>query len=253
MSSNLGDNLKLWYSVSTTEKKYTKPAKKGQYNFTSITPISQFKEATKVFGIQGIGWGVKIGSEEFTEKEIGKTSLLNYDAILYFTYEGDRGEIPIHATEKLCYQTQGANGYLKIDDEVRKKVVTNAKTKGLSELGFNADIFLGMFDDPNYVEYITLEQKLNDADNKEEEVKTEIEKFNEWCRKEVAVYPALKSKRTLNLVSIQHKTKLQGKCTLLKLDEVAYTKQFKSAYDKQLKLIEDNVKDKTKSKKGQEK
>ena len=230
-------NLKLWDSVKTTEVKYTKKAQKGQHHFTSITPMSQFKKATEQFGVQGIGWGIKIGSEIFTEQEIGSTKLLNYDAILYFIYEGQKGEIPVHATEKLCYQTQGANGYMKIDDEVRKKVVTNAKTKGLSELGFNADIFMGQFDDPNYVDYIAYEQSINQAEDKQEEIKTKIEEFNIWCKKECSCYAAIKSKKTLDFLLAGHKQKLQGRCRLLNLDEIAYTKGFTKAYDDQLTII----------------
>ena len=237
MMSNIESNLKLWNSVDETEVKYTKEAKKGQHKFTSITPMSQFKKATEQFGIQGIGWGVKIGSEVFMEQAIGTTNLLNYDAILFFKYDGELGEIPIHATEKLSYQTQGANGYLKIDDEVRKKVVTNAKTKGLSELGFNADIFMGQFDDPNYVDYIAFEQSINQADDKEKEVKDKTEEFNEWCKKESACYSAIKNKRTLDLLLVGHKNKLQGRCQLLNLDANAYAKGFDAAYDKQLKII----------------
>jgi len=190
-----------------------------------------------MFGIQGIGWGIKIGSEVFAEQTIGTTNLLNYDAILFFKYDGDVGEIPIHATEKLSYQTQGANGYLKIDDEVRKKVVTNAKTKGLSELGFNADIFMGQFDDPNYVEYIKYEQSINQAEDKDQEIKDKIEEFNKWCKDESSCYSAIKNKRTLDLLVVGHKNKLQGRCKLLNLDVVAYSKGFELAYNKQLAII----------------
>lgn len=230
-------NLKLWQAVEETEVKYTKQAKKGAHKFTSITPMSQFKKATEQFGIQGIGWGIKIGSEVFAEQTIGTTNLLNYDAILFFKYDGEEGQIPVHATEKLSYQTQGANGYLKIDDEVRKKVVTNAKTKGLSELGFNADIFMGQFDDPNYVDYIAFEQSINQAEDKDKEIKEKIEEFNEWCKKESACYSAIKNKRTLDLLLVGHKQKLQGRCRLLNLDVNAYDKAFTNAYDKQLKII----------------
>jgi hypothetical protein len=236
----MSDNLKLWNEVSETDLQYTKPAEKGKYKFTSITPMSQFKKATEQFGIQGIGWGVVIGSEVFNEKTVGTSILLDYDAILFFIYEGQRGEIPIHATEKLGYQTQGyqgKEGYFKIDEEVRKKVVTNAKTKGLSELGFNADIFLGMFDDPNYVEHIGYSQSLDKAEDRQVEVKNKTEELNEWCRAEISTYTALKSKRTLDLVFVQHKAKLQGRCRLLELDENAYLKQFNAAYEKQLAVI----------------
>jgi len=231
------DNLKLWQLVEETEVKYTKKAKKGAHHFTSITPMSQFKKATEMFGIQGIGWGIKIGSEVFAEQTIGTTNLLNYDAILFFKYDGDVGEIPIHATEKLSYQTQGANGYLKIDDEVRKKVVTNAKTKGLSELGFNADIFMGQFDDPNYVEYIAYEQSINQAEDKDQEIKDKIEEFNKWCKDESGVYRSINNKRTLDLLVVGHKNKLQGRCKLLNLDVNAYSKGFELAYNKQLAII----------------
>ena len=61
-------NLKLWKAVEETDVKYTKQAKKGAHKFTSITPMSQFKKATEQFGIQGIGWGIKIGSEVFMEQ-----------------------------------------------------------------------------------------------------------------------------------------------------------------------------------------
>ena len=233
----MSNNLKLWKSVEETDVKYTKPAKKGMHKFTSITPMSQFKKATEQFGIQGIGWGLVVGSEVFTEQVIGTTVLLNLDAVLFFNYEGQRGEISVHATEKAAYQTQGANGYLKIDDEVRKKVVTNAKTKGLSELGFNADIFMGQFDDPNYVEYIKFEQSINQAEDKDEEIKKKIAEFNEWCKKEVQVYSSIKNENTLIMILGGHRQKVNGRCQLLGLDAAAYGKAFEKSYNEQLNKI----------------
>lgn len=233
-------NLNLWDSVSKTDPLFTKPAKKGQFQFTSIAPVYQFKMATKAFGVQGIGWGVIPGSEVFQEKEYGTTIILSYDAVLFFLYNGDRGEIPIHASEKSCYQTQGANGYMKIDDEVRKKVVTNAKTKGLSELGFNADVFMGMFDDPNYVDYRNYEESIEKSESRSTEIAEKKEEFNEWCRKEIDVYPSLKNNSTLTLVYAGHVEKLTGRCTLLGLDINKYKSQFKAAFDKQSQAIKGN-------------
>ena len=234
------NNLALWDSVSKTDPAYTKQASKGAHNFTSVAPMYQNKKATEQFGVQGIGWGVKIGSEEFTEKEYGTTTILSYDAVMYFTIDGVRGEIPIHASEKSCYMTNGYNGkegYMKIDDEVRKKVVTNAKTKGLSELGFSADIFMGMYDDPNYVDYLNFEMSLEKAEDRESESKAKVEELNEWCRKESDVYRSVKEKRTLDLLVVGHKNKLQGRCQLLNLDFNAYSKGFDNAYNEQLKII----------------
>jgi len=234
------NNLKLWNEVQKTDPAYTKQASKGAHNFTSVAPMYQNKKATEQFGVQGIGWGVVVGSEVFTEKEYGTTTILSYDATMFFILDGVRGEIPIHASEKSCYKTngyKGKEGYIKIDDEVRKKVVTNAKTKGLSELGFSADIFMGMFDDPNYVDYLNFEIGLEKADDKEQEVKVKIEEFNEWCKKECECYKAIKNKRTLDLLLAGHKSKLQGRCQLLNLDFNGYSKGFDVAYNNQLKVI----------------
>lgn len=230
-------NLTLWDSVSKTDPLHTKPAKKGAYHFTAIAPMSQFKKATEVFGPQGLGWGVVVGSELFDEREYGTTIILSYDAVLFFVVDGQKGEIPIHATEKICYQTQGAKGYLKIDDEARKKVVTNAKTKGLSELGFNADVFMGMFDDPNYVDYRNYEESIEKAENKDEEITKKTEELNAWVNNELAVYGSLKDKRTLDLVVIQHKNKVQGRCGLLGLNPESRLNAFDIAYNKQLEII----------------
>ena len=53
-------------------------------------------------------------------------------------------EFPIHSS--IRYTVNG-----RIDDDFAKKVATDALTKGLSKLGFNADVFLGLFDDNKYV------------------------------------------------------------------------------------------------------
>ena len=233
-------NLDLWNAVQKTDPAFTKQASKGQHNFTSVAPMYQNKKATEQFGVQGIGWGVVIGSEVFTEKEYGTTTILSYDATMFFILDGQRGEIPIHASEKSCYKTngyKGKEGYMKIDDEVRKKVVTNAKTKGLSELGFSADIFMGMFDDPNYVDYVNFEMSLEKADDRDEKIKTDIAEFNEWCKKELSCYPSIKNQNTLSLLLAGHKNKLQGRCRLLNLDAVAYGKRFEKAYNEQVNKI----------------
>lgn len=233
-------NLDFWNSVAKTDPAFTKKASKGAHNFTSVAPMYQNKKATEKFGMQGIGWGVVVGSEVFTEKEYGTTTILSYDATLFFINDGVRGEIPIHASEKSCYMTngyKGKEGYMKIDDEVRKKVVTNAKTKGLSELGFSADIFLGQFDDPNYVDYLNFEMSLEKADDFERESNAKIDELKDWCRKESAVYTSIRDKRTLDLLLVGHKNKLQGRCQLLNLDYQAYAKGFDVAYNSQLNII----------------
>ena len=73
---------------------------------------------------------------------------------------------------KVAYKTQGsANkpGYFKVDEEYAKKVATDALTKGLSFLGFNADIFLGKYDDSKYVEGLKEEKRAEEQEANDEE------------------------------------------------------------------------------------
>lgn len=173
-------NLRLWSSVDKTDSQYIKPVTKNGYTYSSITAVSQFKQATKEFGIQGIKWGIVKGSEEFSHETYGDTVLLTYDAWMYFYYEGEKGEIPIHAQEKACYITNSGKGYLLVDDEARKKVVTNAMTKGLSGLGFNADVFMGMFENSDYREMVEAEFRLINSENEEKEKEDMFKEFGEW-------------------------------------------------------------------------
>jgi hypothetical protein len=49
------------------------------------------------------------------------------------------------------------NAKTKIDDNFAKKLETDTLTKAISKLGFNADIFMGKFDDTRYLAEITKE------------------------------------------------------------------------------------------------
>ena len=141
---NFIDNkLQLWDSVSTTDPKYTKKVNQ-RGGFTAIAAQSQVKKATEVFGPAGIGWGVK--NEKFTNIE--GTTLVLYNSTLWYIFNSKTGELPIHSSIKY-----GANG--RYDDDFAKKVATDALNKGLSKLCFNADVFMGLFDDNKYVNQVT--------------------------------------------------------------------------------------------------
>ena len=149
--------MELWDRVCITDPAITKGAKIGAMNITAISPQHQRKKATEIFGSYGIGWGINVNSESFTFNTFGGVTLVSYSSVMFYEYNGKRGEIPINAVVKVAYITQGKDGYLKVDDEYTKKVQTNALTKGLSTLGFNSDVFEGKFDDCKYVSKIKAE------------------------------------------------------------------------------------------------
>ena len=176
---NFIDNkLQLWDSVSTTDPKYTKKVNQ-RGGFTAIGAQYQLMRATETFGPMGLGWGV---DDEKIEKW-EDAGLAVYTANLWWSWSSktNKNIIPLHSAIK--YHTNG-----RVDDDFFKKVATDALTKGLSKLGFNADVFMGKFDDNKYVkslnpkkeDYSSLIEKavigLNEEDTKK--VMSSIDKIN---------------------------------------------------------------------------
>ena len=134
-------NLELWDKVEKTNPKYTKKANVRGNNITSIAPQFQIKSATEQFGIYGVKWGFKKVEFNYSLQDFG---LVVFNAVFYFP----KGEFPISNAISLYRD----NAKTKIDSDFAKKVETDTLTKALSKLGFNADIFLGKFDDLRYVD-----------------------------------------------------------------------------------------------------
>jgi hypothetical protein len=67
-----------------------------------------------------------------------------------------------------------------VDNDFAKKAETNTMSKALSKLGFSADIFMGEFDDKDYVEAITNEFALEKAEDKIEEAAKQDAEHQEW-------------------------------------------------------------------------
>jgi len=142
------DNMKLWIDVEKTNPAYTKGANVKGNKITSIAPQYQIKNATEKFGVYGVTWGFKSITLDYSAVSKG---LIIFNGVFFFP----GGEFPIINSIGLYKD----NAQTKIDDDFAKKVETDALTKALSKLGFNADIFLGLFDDPRYVEEMKEEFK----------------------------------------------------------------------------------------------
>ena len=145
------DNMQLWNKVCKTDPKHTKPTTLNNRKITAIDPQYQRMCATEQFGPFGIGWGVIDESWSYMDFP-NQTKLGTYSAKLWYKLGGEGGELPITSNIKIAYVTNGGKGYLMIDDEYAKKAQTDAITKGLSALGFNADVFMGLYDDNKYVQ-----------------------------------------------------------------------------------------------------
>ena len=142
MTKKKDNNLLFWESVQTTDPNFTKEVGFGR-KFTSINAQYQIREVTRAFGRMGQGWG--ISHEHFF---MACDGLLAYQATFWYMDGDNKCEYTINSS------IATHNGKGKLDDECFKKVSTDALTKGISKLGFNSDIFLGMWDDNRYVNQV---------------------------------------------------------------------------------------------------
>jgi len=153
----MSDNLKLWEAVEKTNPAHTKKVTFGRA-ITAIDPYRQIKNATEQFGPAGQGWGWSVVDTKFLPT--------NEVACLVRVW---------HGSADTYIEQWGQNGLFidkkeeKKDTDCMKKATTDGLTKCLSMLGFNADIFLGKFDDNKYVQQMNQEfsvpVELTDNDN----------------------------------------------------------------------------------------
>lgn len=154
-------NMQIWSQVDKTDPQYTKAAKVGGQNITSLNGTAMVMKATEVFGPAGIGFGWNIieerfdkGAEMFSgegEKRISLGFELNHTVkiMFWFKVNGEQGEIEQYGCTPYLYKSKYGT---TTDGEAPKKSLTDAIKKALSMLGFSADVFMGMFDDRDYVE-----------------------------------------------------------------------------------------------------
>ena len=140
-ASELMRNRALWDSVQETNPKHTKEVKLGR-SFTAIDPYRQIERATEVFGPAGMGWGWRIVNSFVT-------SATNQYVVELELWHTDPSQTIMQCGQAGLFIDRAMT---KPDPDFAKKAVTDALTKSLSCLGFNADIFLGKFEDNKYVQ-----------------------------------------------------------------------------------------------------
>ncbi|QJI21451.1 MULTISPECIES: hypothetical protein [unclassified Pseudomonas] len=174
----MSTNMQIWEKVSTTDTRYTKPAEVGGQKITSLNGTAMIMKATEVFGPVGIGFGWSVIEERFDEgaemvsgegdKRLILGRELNHTIKIRFWFEldGKRGEIEQYGCTRYLYKSKFGT---TTDGEAPKKSLTDAIKKSLSMLGFSADVFLGMFDDAEYVNQLKDEELIEQAEDQEAE------------------------------------------------------------------------------------
>jgi hypothetical protein len=133
-------NMRIWSSVEKTDPAHTKKVNQ-RGGFTAISASYQVMNATKQFGPIGGGWGYDVVRTEM----IGDFYIAHV-LVWWGSRSNYFGPVPG------CAQMFNTGKDKRPDGDAPKKATTDAITKALSQLGFNADVFLGLFDDNKYVE-----------------------------------------------------------------------------------------------------
>lgn len=155
------ENIKLWKSVENTDQRYMKEV---QYPFKHLSIDAQYQilTATRLWGEMGGKWGVK--NEKFLPIPLPTDNVCS--VIYSATFFHPNGEFSINSD---IFIYTKANGGYKANNDYAKKVSTDALTKGLSKLGFSADIFMGKFDGSMYDSIENFDQVNSDNNNGEPE------------------------------------------------------------------------------------
>ena len=187
----MSQNMAIWSQVEKTDPAATKSAKVNGQQITSISGQHMIKRATEVFGPVGIGWGWSVVEERFDQggeirndkgeligREVGHTVRI----CLWFKQGGERGEVEQYGCTPFTYKSKWG---VTTDTEAPKKSLTDAIKKALAMLGFSADIFLGLFDDRDYVAQREEEEAIAKAEDKEAAIERQKQERLDWLKSAV--------------------------------------------------------------------
>jgi hypothetical protein len=202
--------MEIWDNLFKTDPAYTKAGKVGGMMITSISPMYVIRALTEQFGPAGEGWGYDIVEERFDngapifKKGNGKDTdeVLCFEQLHtvllegWYRLEGEKVALPRQfGHTPYIYRSK----YGPISDlEAPKKSVSDALKKSFSMIGVGADIFLGMFDDPSYVEQVANESAMAKADDKDAEAVKQQEEYEEWRTSHLKTFSESVSKNEAN-------------------------------------------------------
>lgn len=245
------DNMAIWNRNKTIDPKYTKQATVSGQSITSFSLQSVTMMATQEFGPFGKGWGYEVEQERFDDGAIIQDMVthengdvqpqikeITHTLIIRFWYMLDDEKI-------ICPVQAGHTPYLRRtkygpshDDEYYKKTLADAIKKSLSMLGFGADIFLGLMDDPTYLEIMQSERDLQ----VQSELPQKIEDFgrdvHQWCEN----YNRTSMGHSLKAMHKSNAQKIQTKCKQLGISPEKYITKNDSMYKARVEELQKAIK-----------
>jgi len=218
----MSQKLALWNNVATTDTEHTKTSNQGGRQQTSIDGYWMIRKATEMFGPVGIGWGWDVVEERWDDGalisiktdnnevryEQSKTHTIKLK--LWYMHDGNKGEITQYGHTQAVYKSKwGASD----DGEAPKKSLMDAIKKSLSMLGMCSDVFMGMFDDREYVAQIEAEQSIAKAEDKDAEIAAKRDEIVSYIERHIETIKTSTTAREINGIAktaIVHLTRQQN-------------------------------------------
>lgn len=177
-------NMAIWDKVSKTDTEFTKKVnQRGGY--TAIDATYQAMKATELFGPYGTGWGLKEINYDFTIFE--QTKMVICHAVFFYMQDGKESTFP------LSNSISAMLGAAKPDEDFCKKLETNTISKALSRIGFSADIFMGLFDDAEYINQLKTEEAIAKAEDKDAEIAAKRKEASDYVLRHISTIESAKT------------------------------------------------------------
>ena len=234
-------NMRIWAQVDKTDTRFTKDAKVGGQQITSLNGTAMIMKATEVFGPAGIGFGWNVVEERFDkgaemfngegDKRVSLGFELNHTIKItfWFVLDGQRGEIEQYGCTQYLYKSKYGT---TTDGEAPKKSLTDAIKKALSMLGFSADVFLGMFDDTDYFKQRQEETAIEVAEDKAATEEQQKQERLEWLRTAVETMAGAVTMHELKMLNTRFVKSATGR------NETAFLRRLTEAYEERKAFIE---------------
>jgi len=218
-------NLDLWNKISTTDPAYTKAFSQG-FSGTSINSTYLVMKATEQWGLIGFGWGYEIIEERVDTGEpihdvngeiLGHLQTHTIKLSLWVKQGDEIGRVEHFGHTPYIYYSKKNSRFIT-DQEAPKKSLTDALKKCLSMYGFSADIFLGLYDDRNYVEDVRAQSAIEKADNREDAIIKQRQEYDVLLSKNLELLSTATNKNELECIykSISRRAKRENDTAGLK-------------------------------------
>lgn len=227
----MSDNSKIWDLVKKTDPDHTKTSNQGGRQQTSIDGYYMLMRATETFGPVGIGWGYEVLDERWdngapalvTQGEgnppmVVTTKTHTIKLRLWYKLDGEMGEVIQYGHTPALYRSKHG---VSDDGEAPKKSLMDAIKKSLSMLGFSADVFMGEFDDRDYVEQMRIESAIEKAEDREAEVASKREELTDFIKNMLATVGGALSQHELKSLFTSYARSLERQKQVKELADLA--------------------------------